>query len=109
MLLEKGWRGDSKRCGSRSAARRGRGAACGPPSTTAGRSGRERSRRRVPPASIWSGLLASGAGERPGGRGGSGGLLADLDPFELGVGHNELPNLFGLAVLLVLPDLEEPG
>lgn len=61
------------------------------------------------PASIWSGLPASGAGERPGGSGGSGGQLADLDPLELGIGHNELPNLFGLAVLLVLPDLEEPG
>ena len=61
------------------------------------------------PASIWSCLPAPGAGERPGGRGGSGGLLAELDPFELGVGHDELPNLFGLAVLLVLPNLEEPG
>ena len=50
-----------------------------------------------------------GAGERPGGHGGSGGLLADLDALELGVGDNELAHPLGLAVLLVLADLEEPG
>jgi hypothetical protein len=52
-------------------------------------------------------IARPGIGKRPGGRGGSGGLLADLDALELGVGYDELPYPPRLAVLLVPPDLEK--
>src|SRR4051812_15043269 len=43
----------------------------------------------------------------PGGRGGSGDLLADPNPLQVGAGEDDLRELPFLAVLLVLPDLEE--
>src|SRR3954468_6358806 len=45
----------------------------------------------------------------PGGRGGSGDLLADPNSLQAGAGEDDLWELPFLAVLLVLPDPEEPA